>query len=70
VVSFRDSNGDEWSHVTAADSLFQAVKAAMDFFANGFGKAHGLDLRRFSRIGWLAATRRGESKQERFWPED
>jgi hypothetical protein len=38
VVSFRDSRGDEWSHVTAASTVFKAVRAAQAWFSDPFWK--------------------------------
>jgi hypothetical protein len=38
IVSFKDRRGDEWSHVTAASTVFEAIRAAQAWFDDPFWK--------------------------------
>ena len=38
VVSFKDTRGNTWSHVTAASTLFEAVRTAQEWFGDSFWK--------------------------------
>ena len=38
IVSFADVRGNEWSHVTAASTVFEAIREAQAWFDDPFWK--------------------------------